>query len=67
MWVAIIRDIWLHRNRIVFKNGIVDCEEICYLVQIKGWSWAKYRNPGIHFSISDWYLSPESCLTFEIT
>jgi len=37
------------------------CEEIFYLAQIKGWSRVKYRNLGVDFSLSDWYISPESC------
>jgi len=45
MWVVKVRKIWLHGNRIVLKNDIVNCEEIFYLAQIKWWSWTKYRNP----------------------
>jgi len=28
----------------VFKNGIIDNEEIFYLAQIKRWFWAKFTN-----------------------
>ena len=62
MWVAIVWEIWHHRNKVVFKNGIVDSEEIFYLAQIKGWSWAKFRNSGVIFSMSDWFLNLKSCI-----
>jgi len=64
MWVAIVRKIWIHRNRIVFKNGIVDCEKIFYLALIKGWSWVKFRTRGILFLMSNWYMHPGSCLKY---
>jgi len=45
MWIAVWK-IWLHRNKIVFKNGVVYIEKIFYLALIKGWSWAKHGNSG---------------------
>jgi len=53
MWVAIVWEIWIHINNVVFNNGIVDYEKNIHFAQIKGWSCAKYRNPGVVFSVSD--------------
>ena len=33
VWVSIIRNIWNHRNKIVFRQGKVDVEEIFTLTQ----------------------------------
>jgi len=36
MLVAIVSEIWNHRNNAVFKGGVVDAEEIFSLTQLKG-------------------------------
>ena len=38
MWVAIVFEIWRHRNKIVFNKGVVDDVEIFTLAQLKAWS-----------------------------
>jgi len=35
MWVTIVSEIWNHRNKVVFKGGAVDAEEIFSLAQLK--------------------------------
>ena len=44
VWVAVVWEIWYHRNRIVFKNGMVDDMEI---------SWTKFRWLRMNYSVSD--------------
>jgi len=68
MWVAIVWEFWHYRNKVMFKNEIVDNEEIFYLAQIKRWSWTKFRNLGVMviFSMSDWFLNPKSCLKSQV-
>jgi len=34
--VAIVSEIWSHRNKAVFRGGVVDAEEIFSLTQLKG-------------------------------
>jgi len=41
--VAIVLEIWSHRNKVVFKGGVVDHEEIFSLAQLKGWLWLKHK------------------------
>jgi len=36
MWVAIVSEIWSHRNKVVFSGGVVDDEESFSLAQLKG-------------------------------
>jgi len=38
MWVVIISEIWSHRNKIVFENGVVHAVEIFCLAQLKAYS-----------------------------
>jgi len=67
MLVVIVREIWIHKNRVVFKNGIADCEEIFYLALIKGWSWVKFRTRGILFSVCLKVGSGEyDCLSLQV-
>jgi len=36
VWIAVMIEIWKHRNKIVFRGGIVDEEEVFCLAQLKG-------------------------------
>jgi len=38
IWVVIVFKIWDHRNKVVFRSGVVDAEEIFCLDQLKVWS-----------------------------
>jgi len=49
MWVAIVWEIWNHKNKIVFKNEVVDADEIFCLAQLKGWTWSKFKEPRVNF------------------
>jgi len=56
LWVAIVSEIWNHKNKVVFKGGVggvVDADEIFSLAQLKGWLWAKYKIKRTFFSYSD--------------
>ena len=35
LWVAIVSEIWSHRNKVVFNGAVVDAEEIFSLAQLK--------------------------------
>jgi len=62
VWVSIIRNIWDHRNKIVFRQGKVDVEEIFTMAQLNAWTWIKYKIDKVNFSYSDWILCPIQCL-----
>jgi len=53
MWVAIVWEIWKHRNNVVFNNRVGDDSEIFVLAQLRGWSWAKFRPNGVNCSLLD--------------
>jgi len=62
MWMTIVTKIWNHRNKIVFKEGVVDVVEVFSLAQLKVWSWVKHKMSRMRFSYSNWYFSPVKCL-----
>jgi len=35
IWIAFISEIWNHRNKHIFKEGVIDHSEIFFLVQLK--------------------------------
>jgi len=62
VWISMVREIWCHRNKVIFKGGVVDYSEIFTLAQLKAWSWVTSKIPSACFSFSDWCLAPLSCL-----
>ena len=51
MWLAIICVIWNYKNKIVFKNRIMDANDIFNLAQLKGWWWNKYIVKQVNLTI----------------
>jgi len=62
VWVAVIWNVWIHRNNIVFSNMVLDVLEIFTPVQEKTWAWitCTYRNS--QFWYSGWCLNSIICL-----
>jgi len=38
-----VREIWCHRNKDIFKGGVVDHSKIFTLAQLKAWSWVTLK------------------------
>jgi len=51
--MTIIWDIWTHRNDVIFKNTIIDMEEVFMLAQTKAWVWITNKYPLATLSYSD--------------
>jgi len=51
-----VREIWCHRNKVIFKGGVVDHSEIFTLAQLKAWSWVTSK------ILLAWCLALLSCL-----
>jgi len=54
--------IWDQRNEIVFKQEVVDVEEIFQMVQLKSWLWLKHRAHAFSYSFADWVMNPLICI-----
>jgi len=50
MWLTLAKEIWNHRNRIVFSNGQVDEIEIFATTQLHAWIWAKFNGSRLQSS-----------------
>jgi len=62
VWAATMMCIWEHKNSIVFKQGVVDAEEIFQTAQLKSWLWLKHRVHTFNYSFVDWVLNPLICI-----
>jgi len=62
IWIAVVSEIWSHRNKIIFKAGVLDYSEIFSLAQLKVWSSITYKFPYACFSFSYWCFDPLVCL-----
>jgi len=62
MWVAIVTELWNHRNKVIFNRELVYATEIFTLAQLKGWCWLKNKFKRVAFSYSDWHFAPLKCL-----
>lgn len=56
VWITVVGELWIHRNRKVFRSGRVDHIEIFAMSQVKAWSWVMCKVRGACFSFSDWCL-----------
>jgi len=59
VWIALVSEIWTHKNNCLFKGGMVDLTEIFSLTQVKVWSWILSKKPLL---ISDGCLEPLVCM-----
>jgi len=62
VFVAIVNEIWKHRNKIVFQEGRVDAVEIFTVAQSNIRLWAKFKWQRVYRSYSDWYFCTTICL-----
>jgi len=53
MWLAIIGEIWNHRNGVIFKQRKVDLIEIFSHARMVAWVWMKHKISVVMFSYSD--------------
>ena len=56
IWIAVVNEVWKHRNRVIFKGGAVDVLKVFALVQLKVWSWVTSKSQSTHFSFSVWCI-----------
>jgi len=62
IWIAVVNEIWNHRNIVIFKGGVIDVLEVFALVQLKAWSWVASKLQDAFFSFSDCCIDPLVCM-----
>ena len=62
IWIAIVNEIWKHRNKVIFRGGAIDVLKVFALVQLKAWAWVTFKSRDAIFSFSDWCVDPLVCM-----
>jgi len=62
VWIAVVGELWSHRNKRIFRGGRVDRIEIFTMGQMKTWSWITSKAHDVSFSYSNWCLEPLFCM-----
>jgi len=62
IWTIVVSELWKHKNKVIFKGGIVDALEMFALVQLRAWSWVTTKPHSGYFFFSDWCLDPLLCM-----
>nr|KYP39156.1 hypothetical protein KK1_039554 [Cajanus cajan] len=50
VWVSVIWSLWLHRNVIIFQQGVMDCKEVLDSIKLRSWKWITSSVPDCSFS-----------------
>ena len=58
LWLAITKEFWNHRNRVIFNNRKVEEVEIFALAQMNVWTWARFSGFRVKGSLSEWFMNP---------
>jgi len=62
IWIAVVNEVSRHKNRVIFKGGVIDVLEAFALVQLKTSSWVSSKSQSAFFSFSDWCIDPIVCI-----
>jgi len=62
VWIALVGEIWKHKNRRVFRNERADYLEIFVVIQRKTWVWIKEKF--VEFSHSEWCMELLECMKY---
>ena len=62
IWFAIVWEIWIHRNGIIFKNECKDPTKVMEVVKLKTWVWLKNYHTNFSYSFFEWCNEPMKCL-----
>nr|KYP48155.1 Putative ribonuclease H protein At1g65750 family [Cajanus cajan] len=62
LWCAVVYNIWLVRNNIIFRQERLDIEHLQQKIKYTTWSWLK-MDKAFTFSYAQWEADPGTCLT----
>jgi len=62
VWIAIVSELWKHRNKHIFQGGVIDPSKVFTLAQLKTWSWVTSKTVSVSFAYSEWCIDPKACM-----
>ncbi|XP_068477364.1 uncharacterized protein [Phaseolus vulgaris] len=60
VWIAVVSELWKHRNKHIFQGGVIDPTEVFTLAQLKVWSWVTSKTVSASFTYSEWCIDPKA-------
>jgi len=64
VWIAMVSEIWKHRNKHIFQCGVIDLSEVFTLAQLRVWSWRTSKTVSVRFSYSEWCIDHVTLYVF---
>ncbi|XP_057424586.1 uncharacterized protein LOC130718124 [Lotus japonicus] len=61
IWVAVIWQIWISRNGLIFRQEHSTLEQVFDQARNKAWLWLKAKHRRFHHTISDWLGESIAC------
>lgn len=62
IWLAVVWQLWIGRNALIFRGEEMDTVQIFEAARVKAWTWLRARNRRFIHSMSEWYNHPLLCL-----
>ena len=62
IWIAVVNEIWKHKNKHIFQGGVIDHSEMFTLAQLKVWSWVTSKSDSACFTYSEWCIDRVACM-----
>ncbi|ESW15861.1 hypothetical protein PHAVU_007G108600 [Phaseolus vulgaris] len=62
VWIAVVSELWKHRNKHIFQGGVIDPLEVFTLAQLKAWSWVTSKTVSASFTYFEWCIDPRACM-----
>jgi len=56
VWIALVSELWRHKNKCIFNGELVVHFEIFSLAQLNVWSWISSKVSLVGLFFSDWCL-----------
>jgi hypothetical protein len=64
IWLATVWEIWLYRNRVIFREEYADVDQIVEGIKRRSWEWIRIyaKNSGLGLVFSFWHQYPTACI-----
>lgn len=62
VWYAILWNIWISRNELIFHNKQMSTDQIIEKAQVTVWFWLKGNVEGFVYPLQNWMANPVTCL-----
>ncbi|KHN44931.1 hypothetical protein glysoja_036142, partial [Glycine soja] len=62
VWRASVWTLWNHKNAHIFRNHVLNVDQVFETIIFKSWLWLSSKLGGFKSSFYEWYSHPDQCL-----